>query len=199
MSYRNNDTMDAGLVGKRAQTQRASVRRGTLQTVNANEVADVSVSDTDGGDALTRPMDVAQGVGYVARPAEASRVQVVVVNVAGSSDNPVGAGYLDWSRDKVLEAAGIGAEVTDFVVIYNSTRAVQILPGGEILIGAPGGTSKPLALKADVDAVNSRVATLESTYNSHIHPATIGVISPTAQQSATSADVDGTAYIRETQ
>lgn len=191
--------MDATLRGGRSRQIRASVRQGTLTAITTNETAEVALVQSDDQDALTRPMDVAQGIGYVARPKEPSLVQVVVVNVSGNSDVPVGAGYLDWNRKAVLEAAGIGDDATDLVIIYNSTRAVQILPDGTMLIGAPGGTAKALALKDDVDAVNARVASLESTYNTHIHPATVGVISVTLEQSATSATVDGTSHIRETQ
>ena len=161
-SYRNNEAMDSTLRGARSMQIRGSVREGTLTSITTNETADVALVQSDEQDALTRPMNVAQGIGYVARPKDPSLVQVVVVNVSGNADVPIGAGYLDWNRNDVLEAAGIEDDATDLVVIYNSTRAIQILPDGSILIGAPGGTQKRLLTEDDY-------ATLKAHIDGHIH------------------------------
>jgi hypothetical protein len=210
-SFRNNEKQDALLTGRRATKQRASVRVGTLQAVNANEVAQVTVLDGDGGDGLTRDMDVCQGIGYMGRPKEPSKVQVVVINVAASSDAPVATGYIDWNRESVLEAAGIGSDVIDVVVIYNSTRAVQILPDGRILIGAPGGQEKALSLKDDSDALNARLDSMQTQINAngvtratHVHTGgtllgLTGIPTTTETPVSTAATVTGTAHIRETQ
>lgn len=46
--------------------------------------------------------------------------------------------------------------------------AIDII-GDEVWIRSPNGTAVPLAKKSDVDAVNTRVTAIQTSYNAHTH------------------------------
>lgn len=189
--YRDNTAMDSLTRGRAVLQMRTLVRRGTLFAVVDNEVYEVVVSDGE-----TRPMDSAQPIGLVARPKDPTRTEVVAVNVASNSKAPVAVAVIDWDRQLVIDRTGIDADTT---ILHNSLGMVKITAAGQIWIGAQEGTLVQLATKADVESVNTRIESLEDTYNEHVHAVGSPNTGIPLQQSDTSATIEGTEFIREVQ
>lgn len=62
-----------------------------------------------------------------------------------------------------------------------------------------GGTAAALATKADVDAVNARIDSLQSAFNSHLHSGVTtgaGISGPPTVPAATTATVNGTTVLK---
>jgi len=187
--YRDNKDLDTQR-GKVAQTIHRLVRRGTLSEYQANEVVNVLLAEF-GAQTNRRPMDQASPVGLVARSADPSRTEFVVVNVHGNDKHPVAVAALDWSRQAVIDEAGLEADET---LLHNSQRMVKLDADGFVLMGAFSGIEKALALLEDVQSLNARVSALEGNFNAHTHAANG---TPPGVPSNTTATINGTAYLRE--
>ena len=181
--------MDEGVRGVLARRLRVLVRRGTLDAYQVNEVVSVLLSEF-GGDTASRPMDQCSPVGLIARAADASRVEVVAVNVASNDKAPVAVATIDWTRQDVIDAATLEA---DEAIVYTSSRMIKITAAGEVLAGLLTGAPAALALLSDAQSLNARISALEANYNAHTH----GAVVPMPTPSSTSATLEGTDHLKE--
>lgn len=120
------------------------------------------------GTVETDKMDMLSPVGLIARPEDNATVQVLTAYIGGAGDHPVAVGTLDHTRRAVISTVGLKADET---LIYTSALVIKLTADGTIELCSTGGTPVPLATKADVDAVNARVSSLQAAYNAHVHVA----------------------------
>lgn len=155
-------------------------------------------------------VEIFHNVGFHARPPAVGKwgpnvaihnVEAIVVNV-NSHDHPVIIATRDADTMRVVvEKVGLNPDET---FIYNSKSVVKIKADGTVEIRSLDGTAVPLATKADVDAVNERVAAVETAfntfiaaYNTHTHlNAGTGAPVNQAAPSSSSATVHGTSVLK---
>lgn len=129
-------------------------------------------------------IEIFHNVGFHARPPAVGKwgpnvaihnVEAIVVNV-NSHDHPVIIATRDADTMRVVvEKVGLNPDET---LIYTSKSVVKIQADGTVEIRNLDGTAVPLATKADVDALQARLDTLEQNFLGHGHPtAALGPVS----------------------
>jgi uncharacterized protein (DUF885 family) len=159
-----------GMVSRRQFHQPDSEKNGQVQVVLGREAGDGSFEEDK--------VDVFQPVGLVANPHEYSTVESVTLFVGADGDHPVSAATLDHRKYEIIDEVGLDA---DEVIVYTTTSIVKIFRDSHVEIRSIDGTAVPLATKADVDALQSRLNALEQNFLGHGHPtAALGPPSPPA-------------------
>jgi phage gp45-like len=111
--------------------------------------------DEDGAAEVAADIEVFQQIGYSSRPVAESG-EVVVVKIGGALTHPVIIATRDESIRVDLDE--------DETAIYNSASIVKVKADGTIEIGSQGGTFAALALKSDVDTIQSQLDGHSHTY-----------------------------------
>lgn len=110
------------------------------------------------GESQNENVEVFPGVGYAARPSDASvaagNPEVIVVNVGGSHAHPVIIATRDESVRVALDE--------DETAVFNSQALVKIKNDGTIEATSIGGTAVELALKSELDS-------LKTYLDAHVH------------------------------
>jgi phage gp45-like len=98
---------------------------------------------------------VFSGIGFASRPEPGSDAEAIVLKVGAASGHPVIIAMRDESVRMELSE--------DETAIFNGQCVVHCRADGTVAISSRGGTSVPLATKADLDALAAMV-------ESHTHP-----------------------------
>jgi hypothetical protein len=104
------------------------------------------------------PAEVFGGIGVTGRPPAGNVPEAVVVNVGGA-EHPLVVALRDEKVRKAIEAAIPGGFPANAAALFNSLAFVYVTPAGAIEARTLGGVAVPLALKSDVDALASYIAT----------------------------------------
>lgn len=95
--------------------------------------------------------EVFPGLGFYARPKRGAKPEAVIIHIGAESNHPVIIATRDKAAQVVLNE--------DETAVFNSQSVVLIKADGTVEVRDRSGVAVPLALKADVDALRTWLAT----------------------------------------
>lgn len=99
--------------------------------------------DPGDGGAEDAEVEIFGGIGITARPPSGSRPEAIVLTVGGVRHRVIIATRDEDTRQAVVAQAGLEP---DELIVFTSKAMFKITAAGEVLIGAPGGEFKEVAL-----------------------------------------------------
>lgn len=174
-NYRDMKSWREGTIGKRARAIRSMISRREIDPKRSDGDHVVALGrEAEDGSFEQDDMDVLGSCGIIARPADDVHVETITLFVGGDDNHPVAVGQLDHTRRYVLRDVGMEPDET---IVYTSKTIVKILKDGTVELRNVNGIAVPLALKSDVEALQSRMDALEQAFLTHTH-VTAGAGSP---------------------